>query len=373
MKKSLVALATLSVVGSAFADIDVSGGIKMYGVIDQAVTSQTLTDPSVAARSTNYTSLFAAAATSRLGFKGTRDLGQGIKGRFQAEIQVEPDNATMLPAKNRGTFVGISKESAGEIILGTQETTAYEIFGMDVNGRVEYKPQVWRTTTSSDTQDRANNSLKYVSPSIGGFTAHAMRGFADTSSTTSTAYTSLGVKFSQDKMRAALVVDRLTNTAGSFRFAGLVNAGPGKEGATYTSTALAYSGSTTTAVTRNIGSISYDFGVASVNYLYAKSYSGGTNAGSLTTNTFGIRVPYENFAFALSYGAGTIDSYTTAGSGLATAGDSTINDTTFGLYYNLDKSTSFYLLGSTSNLSTGGGYVQAGKNVTTAIGARYNF
>ena len=29
MKKSLVALATLSALGSAFADIDVSGGVKM--------------------------------------------------------------------------------------------------------------------------------------------------------------------------------------------------------------------------------------------------------------------------------------------------------------------------------------------------------
>lgn len=372
MKKSLVALATLSVVGSAFADIDISGGIKMYGVIDQAVTSQDLTDPSVAARSTNYTSLFAAAATSRLGFKGTRDLGNGIKGRIQAEIQVEPDNATQLPAKNRGTFVGISNESAGEIILGTQETTAYEIFGMDVNGRVEYKPQVWRATTSNNTQDRANNSLKYVSPSIGGFTAHAMRGFADTTNSASK-YTSLGFKFNKDKIRAAFVVDQLTNSAGSYKFAGLVNAGPGAEGATYSSTALVYAGSSSAAITRNIGSISYDFGVASVNYLYAKSYNAANaKAGSLTTNTFGIKVPYENFTFALSYGSGTIDSYTSTAT-TAIAGDGTIADTTFGMYYNLDKSTSVYLLGSTSTLSSSAALIQAGKNTTYAIGARYNF
>ncbi|NDC62259.1 MAG: hypothetical protein EBZ60_09695, partial [Betaproteobacteria bacterium] len=75
MKKSLVALATLSVVGTAFADVDVSGGIKLYGVLDQAVTNQTLTDPSVASRSSTYTSLFASSATSRFGVKGNRDLG----------------------------------------------------------------------------------------------------------------------------------------------------------------------------------------------------------------------------------------------------------------------------------------------------------
>jgi len=372
MKKTLVVLATLSVASSAFADIDVSGGIKMYGVIDQAVTSQDLTDPSVKARSTNYTSLFAASATSRLGFKGTRDLGNGVKGRIQAEIQVEPDNATQLPSKNRGTFVGISKESLGEVILGTQETTAYEIFGMDVNGRVEYKPQVWRTTTSADTQDRANNSLKYVSPSFAGITVHAMRGFADTTNSAS-AFTSAGLKYNDEKIKAAFVVDQLTNNSGSYKFAGLVNAGPGKEGGTYTSSALVYAGSSSASITRNIGSISYDFGVASVNYLYAKSYNSTKNAGSLTTHTAGIKIPYESFTFAASYGAGTIDSYTTAGSGLATAGDATIKDTTFGVYYNLDKSTSFYLLGSNSTMATGGGYVQAGKNVTTAIGARYNF
>ena len=160
MKKTLVAMATLCVVGSAFADVDVSGGIKMYGVIDQAVVSQDLTDPSYAYRSTNYTSLFAASATSRIGFKGNRDLGKGVKGRIQAEIQVEPDNSTQLPTANRQTFVGIGSESAGEILLGTLETTAYEIFAMDVNGRVEYKPQVWRTTASASTQDRSNNTLK---------------------------------------------------------------------------------------------------------------------------------------------------------------------------------------------------------------------
>ena len=43
MKKSLVALATMSVVASAFADVDVSGGVKMYGVLDQGLTSQNVT------------------------------------------------------------------------------------------------------------------------------------------------------------------------------------------------------------------------------------------------------------------------------------------------------------------------------------------
>ena len=45
MKKSLVALATMSVVASAFADVDVSGGVKLYGVLDQSFQRQVLVSP----------------------------------------------------------------------------------------------------------------------------------------------------------------------------------------------------------------------------------------------------------------------------------------------------------------------------------------
>jgi predicted porin len=235
MKKSLVALATLSVVGTAFADVDVSGGIKLYGVLDQAYTSQTLTAPIASGSTVTYNSMFASSATSRLGVKGSRDLGDGIKGRVQAEIQIEPDNKSLLPAdKNRTGFVALSKEGAGEVQLGTQETTAYEVFGMDVNGRVEYKPQVWRTTASNNIQDRANNAIKYISPEFGGLTFHAQKGFSDTTISTSNVFTSLGLKFNQDKFKAAFVYDKLTNSTAKYLFAGTINAGPSAEGSTRT-------------------------------------------------------------------------------------------------------------------------------------------
>lgn len=375
MKKTLVALATLSAIGSAFADVDVSGGIKLYGVLDQAVTQQTLRNPSSATGiTTTYTGMFASQATSRIGFKGNRDLGDGIKGRIQAEIQIEPDNSTQLPAANRGTFVGLSKEGSGEVLLGTQETTAYEIFGMDVNGRVEYKPQVWRTTTSNNIQDRANNSLKYISPEVGGFTVHLHKGFSDTASGPNT-FVSYGVKFHKDNLRAAFVKDKLENAQASYKFAGVMNAGPSKEGTTVvtgqSSTAMVYAGAVTSEINRQIGSVSYDFGSFSANYLYAKSYVTDSNVGSLTTNTVGIKVPYEKITFATSFGKGTIDSYSTnSGSSASLAKDGSITDWTTGIYYNIDKATNVYFLYSSSSVS---GQLQDGSNKTTAIGARYNF
>ncbi len=374
MKKTLVALATLSAIGSAFADVDVSGGIKLYGVLDQAVTQQILKNPSsYTGITTTYTGMFASQATSRIGFKGNRDLGDGIKGRIQAEIQIEPDNSTQLPSANRGTFVGLSKEGSGEVLLGTQETTAYEVFGMDVNGRVEYKPQVWRTTTTNSIQDRANNSLKYISPEISGFTVHLHKGFSDTASGPNT-FTSAGVKFHKDNLRAAFVQDKLENAAASYRFAGIMNAGPSKEGSTVvtgqSSTALVYAGSVTSDIKRQIGSVSYDFGSFSANYLYAKSYVGSSNVGSLTTNTMGIKVPYDKLVFATSFGKGMVDSYNTGNASSSLAKDGALYDWTTGVYYNIDKATNVYILYSKSTFNGG---MQDGSNISTAIGARYNF
>jgi len=384
MKKSLVALATLSVLGNAFADVDVSGGVKLYGVLDQSVQQQNLTDATTGT-TTNRTGLFASAATSRFGVKASRDLGNGLKGVAQAEIQLDPDTATLLPSKNRTAFVGLQSNNAGTIMLGTMETTAYEVFGMDVNGRIEYKPQVWRTTASSDTQDRANNSVKYITPEFGGFTGHFMMSSAENpDTTTGSDYKSIGIKFHQDKLKVALVNDSLTNQKASYKFAGIVNAGVSKDwittktdyGGTNTlqSVALVYGGSSTASVFRDIASVSYDFDIFSVNYIFAKSYTTDVNAGSLTTNTFGIRVPFENFTIALSYGTGTVNSYTTAVSSVYTASkasDGTIDDTTLGIYYNFDKSTQVYIL-SSSSASHGVGY-NDGKNQTSAIGVRYNF
>ena len=396
MKKSLVALAALSVLGNAFADVDVSGGVKMYGTLDQGAVSQSLVSADTGSTA-NYSGMFAANATSRIGFKGARDLAEGMKGIFQVEIQLDPDTSTLLPTKNRTAFVGL-QGNFGSIMGGTMETAAYEVFGMDVNGRIEYKPQVWRTTTSLDLQDRANNSIKYISPEVGGVTLHLQQSFneiADTAtvvgsiSNTYAQLSSWAIKYQKERLKAAFVHDETKNALMGYKFAGLSNAGPSTTGTTnymlyYGMTSTSYSQlittASTTTVKRDIASASYDFGNFSVNYLYAKSYQTGTYAASNTTNTFGIKVPYEKFTFAYSYGRGSVDSttsaqssatgtsYTTSPSGRA--GDGNITDSTLGVYYNFDKSTSVYFLGSNSTSSVG---VSDGSNKTFALGARYNF
>ncbi len=376
MKKSLVALAALSAI-SAFADVDVSGGIKLYGVLDQALTSQSWLKSGTNQTSSHNTGLFAAGATSRLGARGARDLGDDIKGLIQIEIELAPHNnsdqsvgtdknAGLLPVKNRGTFVGLEKKDIGSIKLGTQETTAYELFAMDVNGRVEYKPQVWRYVASSGTQDRAGQAIKLTSSEIAGFTASLMTAPQENTASgggkVTGSFNSVGLKYHAGAFKANLVWDKYVDTttgataaAGKYRFPG-----DAYEGVVNTrGSEITYAtGAVSRALTRNIAGASYDMGSAQFVWIYADS---GNSIGKLTTNTVGVRVPMDKFALAASYGDGN---YKGAASGK-------VSDITLGGYYNFDKSTSVYLLNSNAGHTATGS--AAGYTKTTAIGAQFKF
>ena len=359
MKKSLVALAAFSAM-SAFADVDVSGGIKLYGVLDQAFMNQEWKQALVNTKASSNNGFFGAGATSRFGIKGTRDLGDGIKGTVQVEMELAPDEAQVVQNKNRGTFVGLEKAEFGSIRLGTQETTAYEVFGMDVNGRVEYKPQVWRYTATDSIQDRANNAFKITSPEFKGFSVIYMRGYNEALSTAASTkdFSSWGVKYKSGAIQAAVVTDELNNTSAAYTLPGTNNAGlagPTAVKTTYATTASADS------IRRDIASVSYDMDFAKFNYIYADSRIAGK--GQLNTNTIGVRVPVDKATFALSYGAGDY-----ANAAATTKGE--VSDTTFGAYYNFDKSTAVYLFYSNQTHNTGS---QKGYTNTTALGAQYKF
>ena len=375
MKNILVVLFGMAIAGQALADVDVAAGVKLYGVLDQAVQSQALTDSISTTAGQKYVGMYAAVSTSRLGVRAERDLGGSTKAHIQIEIELKPDKAKGLlsTTSNRGNFVGLSGK-AGTVRMGTQETMAYETFAMDANGRTEYKPQLWRLTqTKGDAVsqgDRAGNSVKYITPSFSGFTGHALAAFGEGN----TRYQSLAIKYQQDKIKAVLVRDSTDNAKGKLCAPGTnCTDGVAYDGSTVgNSNSLVWGGSDTDKVFRNIAAASYDLGPAVLNYIYAKAYTTANNkVGSLTTHTVGVKVPVDAFTFALSAGTGTLDSYTTASASSLTAGDAKLADTTLGAYYAFDKSTSAYFVGSLTRI--GSQSVQAGSVKTANIGLQYKF
>ncbi len=94
MKKSLLALALLG----AFAGVaQAQSSVVIYGSLDAGMIKRTDSSMAIGKRMNNT-----------LGFKGTEDLGNGLKAIFQLEMRYEPDTGT-LESGSRPLFQGQSR------------------------------------------------------------------------------------------------------------------------------------------------------------------------------------------------------------------------------------------------------------------------
>jgi predicted porin len=131
MKKSLFALAAIgAVAGTAQAQ----SSVTVYGIMDLGYIGSNSTTANNAGTATGSTltkstqSQFSdsAESTSRLGFKGSEDLGGGLSAFFTVETALTPDTTnaiqTNLTTANRQSFLGLKKAGVGQFAFGTQYT-----------------------------------------------------------------------------------------------------------------------------------------------------------------------------------------------------------------------------------------------------------
>jgi predicted porin len=162
MKKSLIALAVLSATGASFAQ----SSVNVYGIADVYFGSTRSTG---APTQTKVDS--GGVDESRFGFKGTEDLGGGLKANFLLEQGFSMDSGATGSAGSafgRQSYVGFAG-NFGEVKLGRM-FTAYD----DINGVANavfdsgLSPQnnVW---ASEYYASNPNNSIYYATPTISGF------------------------------------------------------------------------------------------------------------------------------------------------------------------------------------------------------------
>ena len=126
MKKSLIALAVLAASGAAMAQ----SSVTLFGIVDTGVS---YVDNAVV-NDAKYGVHSSGNATSRLGLRGTEDLGGGLKAGFwlEGEIFGDDGNASGFNFKRRST-VSLSG-NFGEVRLGRdqvptfQKLTSYDLF-----------------------------------------------------------------------------------------------------------------------------------------------------------------------------------------------------------------------------------------------------
>ena len=178
MKKSLVALALF---GAFAATAQAQSSVQIYGTIDAGLGKATGSTTAVTKRDNN-----------KLGFKGTEDLGNGLKAIFQLEIRYESDTGTIentSGTNSRPLFQGQSRVGLqgnfGTVRLGRgltafqESSTAFEPWsGMPTTAG--FQTDITVAAYSSDplsapgnSKNRFSNALFYNSPVFSGFQFNA--------------------------------------------------------------------------------------------------------------------------------------------------------------------------------------------------------
>ena len=291
MKKSLVALAALAVAGIASAQ----SSVTLFGVVDAGISGYSnksdvviptlLTNPFLpgsikvqrnALSQNGYNS-------SRVGFRGTEDLGGGLAASFWLESPIQNDNGQEgLATFARRSTVSLSG-GFGEVRLGRDYTpafwndTVFDPFGTNgVGTNIIYTANgaaaaflggtqpigAGFTNTSQSAYVRSSNSIGYfLPPNLGGFYGQVMYAFNE-----------------RDKYDPGAVTPPAPNTQRTGRHVGgrfgYAN-GPLDVAVGYGETIVGdnfFAGTTSTYKTGNIGA-SWDFGVVKLFGEYSDSKS----------------------------------------------------------------------------------------------------
>ena len=163
MNKKLIALAVAGAMAgpaiAAAADVEVYGqGRISFGITgndnptdDEADSHMTITSHS-----------------SRLGFKGSEDLGDGLTAVYQIEGEVDLDDDADTSLTSRDSFVGLAG-GFGTVLLGRHDVP-YKLATKSADVWSDTYADLDGSALNKTHNDRADNVLAYISPDLGGFT-----------------------------------------------------------------------------------------------------------------------------------------------------------------------------------------------------------
>ena len=160
MKKNIIALAIASAIAAPIAMADAP---VVYGIANMAIQNNAYDKPLATGKDAGTT---VDSIASRVGIKGSEDLGNGLKAIYKMEFGVNIDGSKDgLSARNQ--YVGLAG-GFGTVLLGTHDTPLKmsqpkDLFndGLADNGKVS-------NVLLSGGEVRADNVLAYVSPSFSG-------------------------------------------------------------------------------------------------------------------------------------------------------------------------------------------------------------
>jgi predicted porin len=310
-------------------------------------------------------------ASSRLGFRGTEDLGGGLKAGFWLEMGIAPDtgknagvwgNGENVSAANSGNQLFFNRRSTlslsnqwGELRLGRDYTatfwnwTVFDPFGTNgvgaaTNIALGADLQTALAGTTYGTLVRANNMAQYILP--GGVFGPGLYG--------------------QVQIAAG------ENANGNKYYGGRIGyaAGPFDVAGAYGLTDCLNTACTIDLTAWNIAG-SWNFGFMKLSAFYGSMEADGTNtagvAGNLQRDNWfvGVSAPFGQWNFKASYGGTNAD-----GTGLAAAANGfDATQWAIGADYNLSKRTAIYGTWSSINNDGGSRFAVSGQSAIPTTGS----
>ena len=356
MKRKLLAAAVAAACASP-ALAQVPAEIQVYGRVNVSVEHITIKNSTNTALPNDSTNEL-VDNSSRIGFRGNKDLGGGLKAIWQVESRVKLDDGAGSTFSSRDSFAGLQGDFGtirGGRSIGPVYYATYDYISMHNHD----------TGTSSDAllapaifgnAGFMNNLLWYTSPKLGGgFKADVAYSFGPTSTgearaaglTDQPSYLGLVGAYDQGPLHLALSYANTKNTSA-------ISAGTGNNDMAYT-----FGGS-------------YDFKSFVLGALVEKSESDVAGGGSNDRTYWRVSgmLPVGKHEFHLNYGM---------------AGETTTDDGakqyTLAYNYNITKETKVYVFYTTVDNDTAGTYgfrqstpATAGADQTSlALGFRHNF
>ena len=234
MKKSLTALAVLSLFGSAYA-----ANVTVYGVVDTglAYTHDKVTGSAVTTDSgydlaglqdnwkdDSFRMDSGNHSATRFGLKGSEDLGNGMTVGFVLENGFDSDTGAMTTDGkifDREATLSLGG-NFGKVYLGRMSTLISDTGSVGFYGKMASSfGSGWsdniagHTAVMANYQTRYNNTIAYVSPEFSGVTFFAQYAMGDTEENkhTDDRYAALGAEWKAGAFDVGVLVDWLDKDA----------------------------------------------------------------------------------------------------------------------------------------------------------------
>jgi predicted porin len=393
MKKSLIAAAALSAIAGA---AQAQSSVEVYGILDmsysQLENTGSATNKLTSVGGTNSGNGTGVLNGSRIGFRGTEDLGGGLKAGFVVEygINLTAAEATDYSAANatvgqsmaalRTGAVSLSDSKLGTIAAGTLysfvDATSGALAGAQAHGGTN-NGQGAASLLKYGQYARASNAIAYTSPSFSGLTVKVAYQPSETIS--SNGATKVGASdiyaldYAAGKLKAGYAYQKIKNvtnaTASSTAGVQLVNLiGTSND----TAGVAAMAG--TADLTYTVYGGQYDFGFATIGLNHADYKNEVTTAGTNGVVGSNLKSSQNSLSAGIPLTAALKLNVAYTDGDLKTTGVKSYDTTAYDLFavYTLSKRTNVYLFNNQTKFdapSTGTDYKQS----QTGVGVRHSF